>query len=97
MSETKPYVIVRTESAGCFAGELESKREHEITLLNARRLWYWDGAASLSQLAVEGTSKPQNCKFPAITPRHTLNKWIEIIEATDRGRSSIEGVPVWRA
>lgn len=51
-------VIVRTYSAGVFAGELETKDGREVTLMNARRLWYWTGAASLSQLAQEGTSKP---------------------------------------
>ncbi|MGH2359740.1 MAG: DUF6948 domain-containing protein [bacterium] len=91
------YVIVRTRSAGCFAGELESKTSTEVVLLNARRLWYWAGAASLSQLAVQGTSNPERCKFPAPTPRHTLNEWIEIIETTQQGRLSIEGVPLWEA
>jgi hypothetical protein len=95
--ESKPYVIVRTESAGCFAGELESKAGDEIVLLNARRLWYWAGAASLSQLAVEGTSRPEDCRFPVPTPRHTLRKWIEIINVTDKGRISIEGVAIWKA
>ena len=58
------YVIVRTYSAGVFAGELESKNGQEVVLRNARRIWYWSGAASLSQLAMEGTSDPMNCKFP---------------------------------
>ena len=42
------YVIVRTYSAGVFAGELESKNGQEVVLRNARRIWYWSGAASLS-------------------------------------------------
>ena len=49
------YVIVRTYSAGVFAGNLKSRDGKEVTLTNARRLWYWSGAASLSQLAVAGT------------------------------------------
>lgn len=32
-------------------------------MTNARCLWYWDGAASLMQLAMEGVTAPQNCKF----------------------------------
>ncbi len=58
------YVIVRTQSAGVFAGVLRAKAGKEVTLTNARRLWYWDGAASLSELAISGTKKLQNCKFP---------------------------------
>lgn len=39
------YVIVRTFSAGVFAGRLLSRDGREVVLLNARRLWYWSGAA----------------------------------------------------
>ena len=63
------YVIVRTYSAGVFAGTMESRNGQEVVLTNARRLWYWSGAASLSQLAVSGTSKPSECKFPVAVPR----------------------------
>ena len=48
----KRYVIVRTHSAGVFAGNLLSRKGKEVVLTNARRLWYWIGAASLSELAV---------------------------------------------
>lgn len=90
------YVIVRASSAGVFAGELESLTGTVAVLVNARRLWFWSGAASLSQMAVDGTSKPQACKFPAVVPRVTLLQAFEIIEVTDRARASIEGVPVWQ-
>ena len=63
----KDYVIVRTYSAGVFAGTLIKKEGNEVEMHNARRLWYWDGAASLSQLAEEGVKKPENCKFPQIS------------------------------
>ena len=53
-----PYVICRTYSAGVFAGYLAARNGKEVKLIKARRLWYWSGAASLSQLAVEGTKKP---------------------------------------
>jgi hypothetical protein len=96
MAKALPYVIVRTYSAGCFAGELESRDGKEGVLRNCRRLWFWAGAASLSQLAVDGTSKPKECKFPVATPRHTLTEIIEVIEATPEARASIEGVPVWK-
>lgn len=92
----RPYVIVRTYSAGCFAGNLEAKKGQEVTLLNARRLWKWAGAASLSQLAVDGTSQPSECKFPVETPRHELMQAIEIIQTTKKAEDSIKAVPVWK-
>ena len=89
------FVIARTYSAGVFAGNLVSRKGKEAVLSNARRLWYWDGAASLSQLAVDGTSKPENCKFPVAVSRVELTEVIEILDVTAKARKSIEGVPVW--
>lgn len=91
------YVIVRTYSAGVFAGTLKSRDGQEVVLTDARRLWYWDGAASLSQLAVEGTSKPQNCKFPVSVPEILLTQVIEILNVLPTAKKSIEKVPIWKA
>lgn len=91
------YVIVRTYSAGCFAGFLESREGKEVILTQCRRLWYWAGAASLSQLAQSGTRKPKECKFPEPVDRITLTEAIEIIEASEAALVSIQGVPSWRA
>jgi len=90
------YVIVRTYSAGVFAGNLLQREGKEVTLSNARRLWYWDGAASLSQLAQSGTSKPKNCKFPEPVSQVVLTEAIEILSVTPEARKSIEEVPVWK-
>ena len=92
----KRYVIVRTYSAGVFAGYLDSKNGKEVVLLNARRLWYWDGAATLSQLAMEGVNKPQNCKFPAEVSRIELTEAIEVIDATEKCQKSIASVGAWK-
>lgn len=89
------YVLARTFSAGVFAGELESRIGQEVVLRNARRIWKWDGAASLSELAMRGTSKPNNCMFPVAVGRVELLQVIEIIDVTPEARKSIEAVPVW--
>lgn len=91
------YVIVRTFSAGVFAGNLESRFGQEVVLRNARRLWCWSGAASLSQLAMEGTSDPDNCKFPCEVDRVELLQTIEILDVTKKAEQSIKGVDIWRA
>ena len=89
------YCMVRTYSAGVFAGYVEKRDGREATLRHARRMWYWDGAASLSQLATDGTSKPENCKFPCEVDKVILTEVIEIIPITEKARKSIEEVPVW--
>ncbi len=93
----KKYVIVRTYSAGVFAGSLVSRDGKEVKLADARRLWYWAGAASLSQLAVSGTSKPTECKFPVAVPSVTLTEAIEILDVTPEAEISIKTVPVWKS
>lgn len=87
--------IVRTHSAGVFLGNVKERNGKEVLLTNARRIWYWDGAASLSQLANEGTSKPKNCKFPAPVAEVLLTEAIEIIPATEAAIASIAAVPEW--
>jgi hypothetical protein len=91
------YCMVRTYSAGVFAGTLKSLDGKTATVQNARRIWYWAGAASLSQLAIEGTKKPTECKFPVAVPEVYLSEVIEVIPCTEAGRKSIENVPVWSA
>lgn len=91
------YVICRTYSAGVFAGHLEGRNGQEVVLRHARRIWYWAGAASLSQLAMEGTSKPDQCKFPVPVDRVELLQAIEILDCTPVAKESIEAVKEWRA
>jgi len=90
-----PYVLVRTYSAGVFTGYLKARTNSEVDLVNARRLWYWDGAASLSQLAMEGVSKPENCKFPCEVSEIKLLNVIEIIQVSEKAKKSISEVKVW--
>lgn len=89
------YVVVRTVNAGVFAGYLKEEIGESVVLKNARRLWYWSGACSLSQLAMEGTKKASDCKFPCEVETIKLNQVIEIIDATEEARLSIKNVPVW--
>ncbi len=93
------YVIVRTYSAGVFAGYLQKVWVEEglksAIIKKARRLWYWDGAASLSQLAMEGVKKPENCKFPVAVESLEVSQVIEIIDCTEDAKESIENVKIW--
>ena len=90
------YCMVRTDSAGVFAGTIEERNGKEILLSNARRIWYWSGAASLSQLAMEGTMNPSECKFSMEVASVLLTETIEIIQISEVARKSIAEVPVWK-
>lgn len=90
------YCIVRTYSAGVFAGYVEKREGKEITIRKVRRIWYWDGANSLSQLAVDGTLKPENCKFACEVDTIIVTEAIEIIPCTEKARKSIMEVEEWK-
>ena len=89
-------VIIRADRAGVFFGELVERKGQEVKMENVRRLWYWDGAASISQLAMDGTSKPEACKFTVIVPEMEILDVIEIIPCTKQAIKSIEGVAAWK-
>jgi hypothetical protein len=90
------YVIVRGDRSGVFAGNLGERTGQEVTLHNCRRLWYWDGAASLSQLAVDGTKKPRDCKFTVTVESIVILDVIEIIPCTGAAEASIKAVREWK-
>lgn len=94
---SKDFVIVRTESAGVHFGTLEEHDRDIVVLSRARRVWYWEGAATLSQMSVDGVSVPENCKFPCEVEKITLIKVIEIIPCTEKARKSLTAVEVWSA
>lgn len=91
------WYIIRADRAGVFFGHVKERNGDEATLTDVRRLWYWDGAASLSQLAVDGVSKPRRCKFTVAVPEMTVLGVIEIIPCSDKAVQSVQGVAEWRA
>ncbi len=90
------YAIIRTYSAGVHAGHIEQRDGKEVKLINSRRIWYWKGAASLSQLAVEGVKNPSECKFSVTVPSIILTEAIEIISTTKEAEKNIKEVPEWK-
>lgn len=90
------YYIVRCNRAGVFAGEIESREGQEVKMKNARRLWYWNGACSLSELAKSGTKEPEDCKFTVTIDEIELLEAIEIIKCTEEAEKSIKGVKEWK-
>lgn len=94
--ENEKYYIVRGDRSGVFFGKIAERHGQEVTLTECRRLWYWDGAASISQLALDGTAAPAKCQFTVTLDGLTLLDAIELIPCTDKAVASIKAVPVWR-
>ena len=91
-----PYVMIRTYSAGVHCGYLDKRDGKEVTLIEAIRIWKWAGAASLSQLAMEGTNNASDCKFGMPVSSIILTEAIEVIEMTEKAKQSIKSVESWK-
>lgn len=95
---TKKYIF-RTYSAGVWFGEIKKINGTIAIVGNGRRLWSWSGAASLSQLAVEGTKKPHDCQFTVTVEDEEgvyLTQVIEVIPCTEKAINSINSVKEWK-
>lgn len=92
-------VIARSDRAGVFFGELNEVEKNGdklyVELKNCRRLWYWNGACSISQLANEGTKRPEDCKFAQNVTSIVISGVIEIIPTTSTASEIIKEVPSW--
>lgn len=93
-------VIIRSYGAGVFFGTLAEAQQTEdkwtVELKDARRLWKWDGACSITQLAVDGTKKPYGCRFTITESSVVVSSVIEIHECTEKAIESIESVEAWK-
>lgn len=87
--------IVRGDRSGVFYGEIKERNGQEVTMTNVRRLWYWDGANSISQLAKTGTVRPENCKFTCTVDEVFVLDAIEIDKCSEQAIKSIEEVMEW--
>ena len=89
-------VIVRGEASGVFFGVLSAREGREVRMTDCRRIWYWDGAASISQLANDGTKAPANCKFTVTVDEIEILDAIEVIPCTPEASEIIKSVNVWK-
>lgn len=92
----KKYYVVRGESSGVFAGNIKERNGREVTMSDVRRLWYWEGACSISQIALDGVKEPQECKFTVTLDEITILDAVEIIPCTSEAEESIRGVAEWK-
>lgn len=93
-------VIIRSDRAGVFYGTLNevesSEDKYNVELLHCRRLWYWSGAASLTQLAIDGVKDPNKCKFTMTIDSIVIAGCIEILQCSDKAIKSINEVNEWK-
>lgn len=76
-------VLIRTYSAGVHFGTLEERTGKEVRLSNSRRLWNWNGALSLSEVAMKGVEL-NNSKIAVTVDEIILPEAIEIIPISEQ-------------
>ena len=95
LKKVKKY-IVRCNRAGVFYGEVAKRDGNDVTMKNVRKLWYWDGACAVEELAKNGTTAPDNCKFTVTVDEMTVIDPVQIIPVTDKAAKSLDAVKEWR-
>lgn len=88
--------IVRCDNSGVFFGTLEEIEGQNARISNVRNIWKWEGAASVMQLATEGTSQPRDCKFTVTVSEIVVTDAIQVIPCTDKAIANIESVKPWK-
>ena len=88
------YVVVRTYSAGVHVGTLVAKKGREVTLRNARRIWQWTGAFTLSEISQKGIAATS--KVSCVVPTIALTEAVEIIPCSAAGKKSLQGIAEYK-
>ena len=96
MEQNNQYYVVRCDRAGVFFGKIKERSETEVVMIDVRKLWYWDGAAAIEQLAVEGTKEPNACKFTVTISEMSVMNPIQIIPCSDKATENIKAVNEWK-
>ena len=95
--ENNQFYIVRTDRAGVFFGKIKERSHDEVTMTNVRKIFYWDGACAVEELALNGTKKTGSCKLTVEIPEMVIADPIQVIPCTDKATESLSGVKVWKA
>ena len=95
--DTNKYYIVRGDRSGVFFGRINYQDGKEVQMNDVRCIWYWDGAASIVELAQNGVKYPEKCKFTVTVEELTIIDAIEIIPCTEEATAIIKAVEEWKA
>ena len=72
------FCLVRTFSAGVHCGTLKESSGTAVVLTDARRVWRWRGANSLSELSQNGAAKEWT-RISEAVPLILLTQAVEVI------------------
>ena len=88
--------IIRCRDAGVHYGTVEHIEGRTVILRDARRIWRWRGALTLSHLATEGT--PLAADYTRIAPMVAsmpLLDAAEVLPITDAAAARLDAIADW--
>ena len=89
------YVLIRSGKAGAFAGEFVEKNGTEVTLKNARKIYYWYGAKTVEDIAVNGIKRINNCKITVEVSEIIIDDVCQVLPVSPVAEKIIREAPIW--
>ena len=96
MANFNEKYLVRCDRRGVFYGTLVELEGQRAKLINVRKIFYWDGANCLEQLAMEGTKNPERCKITMIVKEIEIFDLIQLLPCSNSAIGNIEKVKEWK-
>ena len=90
-------IIARIERAGVFHGVLDYKDAEITRMTHVRRIYYWQGALSVTDMAVNGISAASKVTVPASVVEFDTPQVVELIECSNEASQVIENITPWKA
>jgi hypothetical protein len=88
-------IIARIDRAGVFHGTLDHIDNDIMRLKDARRIYYWNGALSVTDMAANGITGGK-VTVPVTTVEFMSDKIVELNECSEEASKSIEAIKPWK-
>ena len=89
------YVIVRSNEAGVFFGILSAKEGTELTLTNARKVYYWSGAACVEEMSQHGIQNLKDSKLTIFVDTIIISNYVQILFCSEEAIENIKNAKSW--
>ena len=90
------YSIIRSDRFGVYFAEVKEQNETTIVLKNVRNIHYWDGAASVLQLATDPTKLRLETRITMSVDELTITDRVMVIPCTEVAELFLKEFPVWK-
>lgn len=93
--------LVRSYASGVHFGEVIDEfftaAGKVVILKDSRRIHYWSGAASLTQIANDGIKNKDSSRLTQILPEIEVVNVCETIPISEKAIKQLESHPIWQA